>query len=592
MNFSDPTGALQRYQQALGSGRQSYDQALAQQLATMQQPVDRRGALMRMAQGFLSPTKTGGFAENLGLAVGNYADANDKTREQEMDRAMKLAQIQAARAKLQMEGAGQDFDLFSKGSALMGEQRRRQAWDAFDSAPAGGQSLQAVAQMAEQGVTPMPGGFEATPILDPMGFNAPLASGNVTRANTRKVPLEPMTEDGEALPRRENVVPPGPAPMQDLGAVQGEAMAEYASGSGQNPLFSPQMAITPDQMQQFRPQQPAQQAAMQQPVQPPQQSRAASPEMQAVAQAEQTLERLYSPQGRAARQADPEGWQAREKAALETMNKFATTDTRNYGMAQRDPAFLDFLRQQAEAKSTRINNVVGGQEGAFDSKAGGFVAEQAAGAYEQAARQQERLRQYQQIVGLLSDPNVFTGAGGQTIANLKQFGRTFLGMEGIEGVANVEAAERIRAALFAGFRSEMLTGATSNADREFVMRIPPNVSDSNEGLQLILTLQERAAQTAEKRAALFDDLVRESPSGSLNMRDYGEYRRRLAEIDTFSSDDMQAVVDVARKNAEQKGPLAGLPLDRVPSGILQEALGGFLTREEVEAYLASQGKKP
>ena len=277
MNFSDPTGALQRYQQALGSGRQSYDQALAQQLATMQQPVDRRGALMRMAQGFLSPTKTGGFAENLGLAVGNYADANDKARDQEMDRTMKLAQIQAARAKLQMEGAQNEFGLFEKGYG-MEQQRRKDGM--LDMLYGGGSpqpgSIQEVAGLAEKGMTAIPGGFEGTPILDPMGFNAPLSSGNVTRANARNAPMPgdnpaaPMTEDGVALPRRENIVPPGPAPMQELGALPAEAMAEYASGSGQNPLFSPQMAITPEQMQQFRPQQaPVQQQA---PAQPQQQA--------------------------------------------------------------------------------------------------------------------------------------------------------------------------------------------------------------------------------------------------------------------------------------------------------------------------------
>ena len=273
MNFSDPTGALQRYQQALGSGRQSYDQALAQQMATIEQPVDRRGALMRMAQGFLSPTKTGGFAENLGLAVGNYADANDKTREQEMDRAMKLAQIQAARAKLQMEGAGQDFDLFSKGYDLTQKHNDAQNLGAFYRSVGNDPSLGIVADAAQRGEVALPGGFGTTPIPDPTRFDPDMKPpGNVT-----KLSVKPVGEPVETLPTRLPTRLPatdttGGGPMPGAGAslMPPEGVPTiFTSGSApQEPsLLSPQMAITPQQMQQFRPQQ-AQQAPAQQPAQP------------------------------------------------------------------------------------------------------------------------------------------------------------------------------------------------------------------------------------------------------------------------------------------------------------------------------------
>jgi hypothetical protein len=288
MNFSDPTGALQRYQQALGSGRQSYDQALAQQLAAMEQPVDRRGALMRMAQGFLSPTKTGGFAENLGLAVGNYADANDKTREQEMDRAMKLAQIQAARAKLQMEGAGQDFDLFSKGYDLTQKHNDAQNLGAFYRSVGNDPSLGIVADAAQRGEVALPGGGASIP--DPTGFgNPPIPMSDEFNQRMREGAGERRQmremrrlQGAEAdLPVRENIVPPTPAgPMPDIGALPGGTMEAFASNpdimqppqpldipAAQQSMFSPQMAVTPQQMQQFMPQQaPAQQA--QPPAQP------------------------------------------------------------------------------------------------------------------------------------------------------------------------------------------------------------------------------------------------------------------------------------------------------------------------------------
>jgi hypothetical protein len=609
MDFSDASGALQRYKASLTSGRSAYDQALASQLGALEQPVDRRGALLRMAQGFLSPTKTGAFAENAGMAIGNYTDANDKLREQEMDRAMKLAQIQAARAKLQMEGAGQDFDLFSKGQSMMQSQRREGLLDILHGGA--GPDLSGVAADASAGA-----GFDmpSLPGLDASGFapgfnNAPVDAPVRRVTPQRHMPDEAAGEQrqmedmmrlraleeeaaGADLPPAPNRVgvQPGPGAAMQVG----DAPMAYASGPAQEPsLLSPEMAITPEQMQRFQRPQP-QPAAPQQAAPQQQQSQLGGADA-VFAAAEQQRARLQQiGQQNPGIRSLPE-YRDEIKRVEDILLKGDTSLIREYRAFQeqdpnwqdRAPTLLDYelLRKRAGATSV----TVGGQESAFNSKAGTFVAEQASGAYEDAARQQERLRQYQQIVGLLNDPNVFTGSGGQTIANLKQFGKTFLGMEGIEGVGNVEAAERIRAALFAGFRSEMLTGATSNADREFVMRIPPNISDSSEGLQLILKMQEQAAEVAEKRAAIFDDLVQKSPGGSLNLKDFGEYRRRLAEISAFSPEDMRAVVDVARKNAQQAGPLAGLPLDQVPSDILQDALNGLLTRDELETFLASQG---
>jgi hypothetical protein len=599
MDFSNPLAALQQYKQSLTGGRGAYDQALAQQFATMQQPVDRQGALLRMAQGFLSPTKTGAFAENLGMAVGNYADANDKNREQEMDRAMKLAQIQVARAKLQMEGAGQDFDLFSKGHGMMQDQRRQQAWDGLSAPPVSLDNV--VEQMNQTGMALPSGGLDASGFAP--GFNNAPVDAPVRRVTPqRSMPDEAAGEQrqmedmmrlraleeeaaGADLPPAPNRVgaQPGPGAAMQLG----DAPMAYASGPAQEPsLLSPEMAITPEQMQRFQRPQPQQVAPQQAPQQP--MPRPNSPEGIALSEAGRMIELLHSPRGLAIRKIDPEGWQAREKAAVETLNKFATTDTRNFTAAQSDPAFLDFLRQQAEAKRPQTSVSVGGQESAFNKGAGEFLSGEMTGAYQTAARQRERLNQYEQIGALLSDPNVYTGAGGQTIATLKQFGKTFLGMDGIEGVENVEAAERIRAALFAGFRSEMLTGATSNADREFVMQIPANVTDSKAGIDLVLRMQRQAAEVAEQKAAIWDEVLKER-DGTINMQDFVRIRNRIAAMDVFSPEDMREMMDVARNNAQQNGPLAGLPLDQVPSDILQDALNGLLTRKELEDFLASQG---
>src|SRR5690606_37031869 len=110
-------------------------------------------------------------------------------------------------------------------------------------------------------------------------------------------------------------------------------------------------------------------------------------------------------------------------------------------------------------------------------------------------------------------PDVYTGVGGETVNTLKRLGSTLLGIEGIEGVADAEAANRVRDAMFAGFRQEMLSGATSNSDREFIRAIPPNITDSAEGIQLLIEMQRKASDAAQLRAELLQDIVDRSPDG-------------------------------------------------------------------------------
>jgi hypothetical protein len=308
MASSDFLGALQSYQQAMTSGRGAYDQALAQQMAAAQQPVDRQGALLRMAQGFLSPTKTGAFAENLGMAVGNYADANDKNREQEMDRAMKLAQIQAARAKLQMEGAGQDFDIFSRGHEY-GEKQRNSALG--DLIYGGGASLPGVAADASAAAgMPMPSLPGASAPLVDMDLFSP--NETAPKYRMQRFQPQPVTEDGEPLPTRRPTPPESAAPVAVPGLrtdmLPSNGMEEFAQSPAPMPGqfgpmgFDENMPIPRDGVQTLRtrnandqidarlspqPQQPAPQQV------PQQQSRGGGAE-EVFSAAEQQHERLQS----------------------------------------------------------------------------------------------------------------------------------------------------------------------------------------------------------------------------------------------------------------------------------------------------------
>lgn len=267
-----------------------------------------------------------------------------------------------------------------------------------------------------------------------------------------------------------------------------------------------------------------------------------------------------------------------------------TARQRDFDRAQRDPAYRQFLVDMAEAEAQNINMPT--DESRFARTVGEGIGTRFLTALDNADVQRQRLAQYERLGNLLLDDDVFTGTGGQAIQSLKRLAGTFLGIEGIEGMENVEAAERIRAEMFAGFRQDMLSGPTSNADRQFILNIPPNVTDSKRGIALVIELQRKAAEAADRRAAILENMIAESETGTLNAQDWVDYQRRAAEITAFSPEDMEQARLASIDAAKQNGPLAGLPLERLPEDIFNDAIQGLLEREEVEAYLRSQGSAP
>lgn len=133
--------AQQQQQQKLPGQVGSEQGALTELMKLYQQP--RQGpdpALLQLAAGFLAPTRTGGFGESLGTAVGNYGGALAKQQEQQFDKAAKLAQLRLMQAQLanklpqlQMEGLNNQLSTVTKMTELQKTQRddeRRQKADA------------------------------------------------------------------------------------------------------------------------------------------------------------------------------------------------------------------------------------------------------------------------------------------------------------------------------------------------------------------------------------------------------------------------------------------------------------------------------
>lgn len=109
----------EQLRQAQESVRQSFEQGRAANSALMEFLNTQRGTgpspLLQLASGLLRPTRAGGFGESLAAGAEGYAGALQQQRQGELDRAMRIQQLQAATANLGMQATQQQMALANQG---------------------------------------------------------------------------------------------------------------------------------------------------------------------------------------------------------------------------------------------------------------------------------------------------------------------------------------------------------------------------------------------------------------------------------------------------------------------------------------------
>jgi len=97
---------------SFATGYKQYDDLLAQAVAANQAKLNAAPTsplsnvdpvMLSLAQGLLSPTKTGGFGESLGIAANAIQAPLSAMQKQKLDAQGKIDELQLARAKLAME---------------------------------------------------------------------------------------------------------------------------------------------------------------------------------------------------------------------------------------------------------------------------------------------------------------------------------------------------------------------------------------------------------------------------------------------------------------------------------------------------------
>lgn len=160
-------------------------------------------------------------------------------------------------------------------------------------------------------------------------------------------------------------------------------------------------------------------------------------------------------------------------------------------------------------------------------------ADQFVDAQDEAFLAQESLARNQVVRDALSNPDVFTGAGGNAVQFFKSTAQS-LGFD-VQGVADAEIVQNVANRIALSLKEE-LPGPLSDSDRKFLQSLPPNLTNSPEANRRLLLLADLPNEWKIEKANIF--LEHESADGSVSpavskaVRDAGVTfnKRRAQEI--------------------------------------------------------------
>lgn len=218
------------------------------------------------------------------------------------------------------------------------------------------------------------------------------------------------------------------------------------------------------------------------------------------------------------------------------------------------PSFTDWKTglKKAGAPSTNIDMK---QEGAYDKELGGTLAKEFVAAQASGATAQRDLGNLAVMKSAMADPNLYTGTGGQAVNSLKRGAQTLFGVD-VKGVSSAEVVGNLASEIAVG-NKQKLPGPMSDADRNFLVDMAPNLTKSPEGNRLIIELGMASKRWEIARAQLFRDYAAKN-GGRL---DAGAYAAQ-AELDNATAAQMGDVIGKLRQIGETapRAPTTGTPL--------------------------------
>lgn len=240
-----------------------------------------------------------------------------------------------------------------------------------------------------------------------------------------------------------------------------------------------------------------------------------------------------------------------------------TDDIAEYNMAVEQGfggSLQDWIIHQKRAGASRTNISLPPAERAYDTTRGGFHAEMANSLDQSAMSAQSRLSDLDRMEAALTNPNVYTGTGGEAVTALKRAAGA-LGFD-VEGVADAEIAQAVSNQLALSLRNTGsgagMPGSMSNSDRQFLVDATPNLGKTPAGNALLLEYNRRVTRRQVEMARLAREY--EAQHGRLDAgfysvaSQYSDNNPLFTEQDAAQARQIESVVPV-------RAPTAGTPLE-------------------------------
>lgn len=278
----------------------------------------------------------------------------------------------------------------------------------------------------------------------------------------------------------------------------------------------------------------------------------------------QRLQRDQNYQSLLAQQTDPRmrsmltaaGPEQGTKLMLAQMMPNPTDDQREYNMAKGQGfggSFMDYQTALKRAGASQVN-VSNSQEGAYDKNMGEGLAKMHSDAEAGAYKANRDLSSLHVAEQALNDPNLYTGTGGNAVNSAKRGLQSLFGV-GVKGVSSAEVMQNVASEIALGNKDKM-PGPMSDADRQFLMDMAPNLTKSPEGNRLIIQLGMAGKRWEVARAKVVREFAARN-GGRLNTSVYSA----LGELDAQTQAEFGDILGKLRGMGEltPRAPTSGMP---------------------------------
>lgn len=220
----------------------------------------------------------------------------------------------------------------------------------------------------------------------------------------------------------------------------------------------------------------------------------------------------------------------------------------------------DTAAQMVWGAKNNVNvNVGGAQETEFMKQAGKDWAGRYGKIWDASAGARNDLSSLDALAQAIDDPNVYQGAGGETINALQKLGNS-LGLD-VKGLDNAAIINSVSSQLMGNLRKDLMPGPMSDRDIEFLKNVVTGLGKTPEQNRAIVNVLKKAAQRKVEIGQLADKYMGAN-NGVLDYR-FNQYLQDYYKDKPLFSDEERSAAMGARGKTSVPKSLAGFNPQKV-----------------------------